>query len=403
MKWEDFILEHDSADLGALALSRERFAGAGIDWDLALITLESRRKLRDKVPEWYACPYLRFPSRLSAEQCSSSVTARYKASVAHESGNSIADLTGGLGVDSWAFAEVFDNVLYNEMQPALADAARHNFACLGAGNIEVKSTELEPGNIDGILGDFRPDVIYLDPARRSSDGRKVFRLEDCTPNILELKDELLAACPRLLLKLSPMADISLVCRQLGNVSRLHVVATGGECKELLLVVERDYPGPYGITIFENGAVMDVPSHLRWTPPSYTAEGGHGFPDVPPRGGYLFEPGKALMKAGAFHFPCLYGLEKIEEHTHIYIGDSVPEELRPFGKTLKILEWVPLNKRTLKDIGKRYPEAGVTAKNIPFTSEQLKNRIGVKEGSDVRIFGLKALEGNIMIVCTPHLS
>lgn len=404
MKFEDFILQHSGDDLARLALSRESHLADVEDWDLALSTLESRRKIRDKVPEWYALPSLRYPFKLSAEQCSSTVTARYKASVAFSAsgGGRIADLTGGLGVDSWAFSSLFDRVLYNEIQATLSEASSYNFAVLGAGGITVRSMELAPGNLTAVLDGFSPDIIFLDPARRALDGRKVFRLEDCTPDVLSLLDELLAACPLLLLKLSPMADISLVCKQLRFVREVHVVATGGECKELLLLLERGFSGTPRTILFEDGATLAVThSGVGDTvkpPPSYAAESGHGFDGVSLPAKWLFEPGKAMMKAGAYGLPCSYGLTKLEEHTHIYVGDVVPEELKPFGKMMQIVEWLPLNKKTLKDLGKRYPEAGVTAKNIPFTSEQLKARLGVKDGNRYRIFGLKAVSGNVLIVC-----
>ena len=443
MEFKDFILAHEGDDLGALALARGRYAAEVEDFDLALTTLEVRRKLRSKVPEWYAVPSLRYPLRISGEQCSSAETARYKAAVAvgtsrneelaqnslrenprvvalREKGQKfvtrdsfcVADLTGGLGVDAWAFAQVASEVLYNEMRPELADAARQNFAALGLTNVQVSCKEVVPGNVAEVLGGFRPDVIFLDPARRSADGRKVFRLEDCQPDVLQLLPELLAACPRLLLKLSPMADITLVCKQLANVKEVHVVVADGECKELLLLLEKGYDGPYEVTVYENGSVINVtggegdmskpslrdPSHTRalraqlWAPPSYAAEGGHGF---------MYEPGKGLLKAGAFELPCGYGLEKLGRHTHLYVGEDVPEALRPFGKVFRVLESAPLDKRSLKDIGTRYPKADVTARNIPLTSDQLRKKLGVADGGPVHIFGLHidALSANYLLVCS----
>ena len=393
MEFAEFILLHDADDLGAFALSRDRFAGEVEDFDLALNTLEARRKLRSKVPEWVALPQLRYPLRLSAEQCSSTQTARYKASVAaNGSAARIADLTGGLGVDSWAFSQVFDEVLYNEMRPELSDAARYNFAQLGVENIIVRNRELRPGGLADVLDGFEPDIIFLDPARRASDGRKVFRLEDCQPDVLQLLPELLAACPRLLLKLSPMADITLVCRQLQNVKAVHVVAAEGECKELLLLLERGYEGSYSTTVYESGSVMEIPGRtgnaeelrqaLSWD-----------------KAACLFEPGKALLKAGAFDLPCAYGLEKLGQHTHLYVGETVPEELRPFGKVFEILEVTPLNNRSIKDVGKRYPSADVTARNIPITSDELRKRLGVRSGASIHIFGVRmdALKDNFLIV------
>ena len=416
MEWVDFILAHEGDDLGKLALARERYVTEVEDFDLALTTLEVRRKLREKVPQWYAVPSLRFPLRVSGEQCSSAETARYKATVAAAAAKGcLADLTGGLGVDSWAFAQVFDRVLYNEMRPELADAARHNFAALGLTNVTVSCAELAAGKLPLILGSFHPDILFLDPARRASDGRKVFRLEDCQPDVLQLLPELLSACPLVLLKLSPMADISLVCKQLGCVKAVHVVGAEGECKEMLLLLDREWNGGYTITAYENG------STLTWSPEEESAAAiqfasaedltpGHSsgttlpsaasFPAPPSSpAGFLFEPGKALMKAGAFRLLCgCFGLKKLDTHTHLYVTEAVPAELAPLGKTFRILETLPLDKRTMKEAGRRYPRAEVTARNIPMTSDELRKRLGCGSGGDIHLFGVRtAAAGNVLLI------
>lgn len=388
MEWREFLLAHEGDDLGKLALARERYVTEVEDFDLALTTLEVRRKLREKVPQWYAVPSLRFPLRVSGEQCSSTETARYKAAVAAAAAKGcLADLTGGLGVDSWAFAQVFDRVLYNEMRPELADAARRNFAELGLSNVTVSCAELAAGKLTLILGSFHPDILFLDPARRAMDGRKVFRLEDCQPDVLQLLPELLSACPLVLLKLSPMADITLVCKQLGCVKAVHVVGAEGECKELLLLLERDYAGPYTLTVYSNGAVAEI-----------SAPSGEPPAQVSPA--WLFEPGKALLKAGAFTWPCRFGLQKLGRHTHAYLSAAPVEALNPFGKWYEILEVTPLNNRSIKELGKKYPRAEVTARNIPLTSEQLRAKLGVKSGGEVHIFGLHAdsPSSNLLIIC-----
>lgn len=397
MEFAEFILEHEGDDLGRLALARDRFLSLLPEFDLALTTLEVRAKLRRKVPEWYAQPALRYPLRVSGEQCSSSATARYKASVAlaacggasAQASFRLADLTGGLGVDSWAFAERFSEVLYNEMRPDLSDAARQNFAALGLSGVRVRNAECRPGHLQEILADFVPDMIYLDPARRASDGRKVFRLEDCQPAVPELLPELFAACPLLLLKLSPMADISLVCKQLGHVREVHVVAAEGECKELLLLLERDWSGPYALTVVEDGAVMALPADAASPTPACSA--------ITLPGSLLFEPGKALLKAGAFDLPCRFGLAKLGRHTHLYAGTEVPASLRPFGKVFRILEAVPLSNRSIKEMGARYPRAEVSARNLPLSSDQLRAKLHVLSGGAVHIFGVKIDgEGNYLL-------
>ena len=323
----------------------------------------------------------------------------------------IADLTGGLGVDSWAFSKRFGQVLYNEMRPELAKAAEHNFRLLGAANIVVRNAALGPlsgalsrtaptahQSVREILGDFRPDMIYLDPARRAEDGRKVFRLEDCRPDVLTLLPELLDACPKLLLKLSPMADISLVCSQLGCVREVHVVAAGGECKELLLLLEKGHEGAYRLFVVEDGAVQEIPGQAG-DDASVANDGLSG--SERPSARFLFEPGKAILKAGAFDWPCRLGLRKLGRHTHLYIGPEPVEELTPFGKWFRILEILPLNKRSLKELASRYPQADVTARNIPLTSEELRARLRVRPGSGIHIFGLHedVSSANLLLVVT----
>lgn len=444
MEFRDYILQHEGDDLGRLALSRDRFRADVPDFDLALTTLESRRKLRLKVPQWYAIPSLQYPLRLSAEQCSSTETARYKASLAAAvaSGTSrtpgasatagtsaeagtilsakraekcqedgpffIADLTGGLGVDSWAFAEVADAVLYNEMNPLLSRAAKHNFPLLGAHNITVRNLKLEPGGLQNILQGFHPDLLFLDPARRASDGRKVFRLEDCQPDVLKLRDELLEVCPRMLLKLSPMADITLVCKQLGCVKEVHVVAAEGECKELLLVLEKGFQGSHRLVVCESGAVAEISGE------DGNSGSGHGnscgprssvpWSDVPETGSWLFEPGKALLKAGAFDWPyTAYGLRKLGRHTHLYISENaIPEALKPFGKCFRISQVEPLGKAGLKVFSKAFPAAEVSARNIPLTSDELRKKLGVRSGGGIHIFGVHvdAASAHFLLATTP---
>ena len=445
MSFADFILQHEGDHPVRLLLARDKYPD--VDIDLAVTTLEVRRKLRTKVPEWYAVPSLVYPFRLSGEQCSSSETARYKASLAlglrregippetvasrplpskmgpsllcgrgwpQVSGGipsrlNVADLTGGMGVDAWAFAQVAEEVLYNEMQVELARATELNFRELGVENVRFRNARVEPGKVREVLDGFEPDVIFLDPARRAEDGRKVFLIEECQPDVLGLLPELFEASRYVLLKLSPMADITMACKRLGaHVKEVHVVAAGGECKELLFLLDRDWSGAPSTFIVEGGAVMEIPDG-----PSTTSTGSAtGSGTVGPlaistgakRSGeiFLFEPGKALLKAGAFELPCgRFGLAKLGQHTHLYVGETVPEELRPFGKVFEILEVMSLNNRTMKEAGKRWPQAEVTARNVPMTSDLLRKKTGCVSGGDIHLFGVRAdavsEAGNYLIV------
>ena len=417
MSFADFILQHEADDPVGLLLARDRYPD--IDLDLAVTTLEVRRRLKTKVPEWYAVPSLIYPFRLSGEQCSSSETARYKAMVCgsslapkpslrdpshkwappsyaaeggHRFGDQtapakerlrIADLTGGMGVDTWAFAQVAEKVLYNEMQVELARATELNFRELGVGNVRFGNCRVEPGKVREVLDGFQPDIIFLDPARRAEDGRKVFLIEECQPDVLGLLPELFEASRFVLLKLSPMADITMACKRLGaHVKEVHVVAAGGECKELLFLLDREWSGGYFLTAYENGC------SLSWTPEE-DASALPVFPESPALSGVLFEPGKALLKAGAFNLPCTrFGLTKLGQHTHLYVGEAVSEELRPFEKVFEVLEVLPLNNRTMKEAGKRWPQAEVTARNVPMTSDLLRRKLGCASGGDIHLFGVR---------------
>ena len=415
-----FVCEHLNDDISRLILNRNKWPE--IDIDMAISCIESRRKLKGKIQEWYDLPELIFPVKLSAEQCSSSATGRYKAdlaqSIAETNGVTrwkIADLTGGLGADSWFFSQKAEAVLYNEMQNPLCEAAKHNFNVLGVDNISISNHTVIASGISGktpdngmtpsdLLASFDPDIVYLDPARRGEGGKKVFLIEECTPDILTLKDEIFSISRHILLKLSPMADITMVCRRLGNVCReVHVVAAGGECKELLIWMDREWNDEYEIIAAE--LHNDRSYHEFRFMPSEEAEAkgqilisGNA---LQADGSYLFEPGKALMKSGCFNLITKkYGIAKLGISTHYYIvGDKEKaEELKGLGKIFRIISISSLDKRSIKAAGRDYPRAEVSARNIPMDTEALKKKLGVTSGDDAHIFGLKSdSAGNLLIV------
>lgn len=411
-KLAEFVSQHMSDDTARLIMNRKRWPD--IDMDMAVNCIEGRRKLKGKVQEWHDNPGLVFPLKLSAEQCSSSATGRYKALLAERiadsaSGWSIADLTGGLGVDSWFFSMKAENVIYNELQTPLCKAARHNFKILEAANISIVNKTAESGNIGNILDGADPDIIYMDPARRGEGGRKVFLIEECTPDVLTLKDELFTFSRHILIKLSPMADINMVCSRLGrNCREVHVVASGGECKELLIWMDREWQDGYTITAVEihnDGSVSEFtfsPSEEKTAKPlSLPGVGEMPIADFCQQGGYLFEPGKALMKAGAFNLISeRFGISKLGSSTHYYIieNEEKAKELSRHGKIYRIIRCSPLDKRSLKAAGNDFPKAEVTARNIPMDTDTLRKKLGTSSGDDIHIFGLRSdKEGNLLFI------
>ena len=420
----EFIIRNENADTARLLLARDRYPD--IDMSLAASTIEVRKKLRRKVPAWYSCPGLVYPRRLSGEQCSSEMTARYKAALAlslheedikaHRDGGDpggdatdagkarprIADLTGGLGVDSWAFSAVAEAVLYNEMDRVLADAAEKNFNALGCTNISVSSLMLasESGHGDKTVSPeeisetFHPDIIFLDPARRDGDGSKVFLPEQCSPDIIGLKDSLLRACRHVMVKLSPMADISMLLDRLGRECRqLHILEYGGECKEIIAVLDRDFSGECSI-LAASAAGPDSWSAMTFSPTGI-AEAAPvtmtGY-EMLSCGAVLFEPGKGLMKAGAFNLLCrMFPMKKLGISTHYYILSDkslIDSRLKYHGKFYSIIGTAPLNNRNIKDFGKKYPHCEVTARNIRMDSDTLRKKLGTSGGGTEHVFGLR---------------
>ena len=462
-----FILEHDGADtfdVRFLTSVRQQF---GADAERVIATLAVRKKLKDKVPQWFAEPSLVYPMPLAGEQCSSSATAFYKASLlrslaasAGKSALRVADLTGGLGVDSWAFSQVAEEVLYNEMDAELADAARGNFAALGRTNIRVSCAEITPDSLPSVLGDFAPDVIFLDPARRSASGRKVFRLADCSPDLIALKDSLLLLCPYVLVKVSPMADIAQLGRELGDcLQAVHCVAVGDECKELLLVLQSgdqtgdlsddpsgtgrsrvaederkcsSQPVRTGLYAVQLPSVWDGSRMLRGAFPLVSCDEEHpaagtintyAILDCSERGeasfledevalreaGMLFVPGPALTKAGAFNLLCShFNLRKLGHSTHLYVpsGADLPAELRLLGKRYRICAVLPFDKTGIREAATRWPKADVTARNLPLDSEGLLKRLGIKTGGAIHLFGFRAdfrdgTSGKYLLAAEPY--
>jgi len=401
MTLKEFIQEHENDDTARLMLSRNRWPD--IDIDKAVTIIECRKKLRTKLPEWYEIPEIIYPDRLSSEQSSSSATAKYKASVASRiaNGGRIADLTGGLGADSLAFSRVASQVMYNEMEPERAEAARHNFPLLGAENISVSSFCVEEaGKSEGAanfwetLKRFSPDLVYMDPARRSSTGSKVFLLEDCSPDVLTLIPDIFGICGNLLLKLSPMADISMLLKRLQEhgawTKELHIVSAGGECKELLLWCTPSTTDDTALIVNENGNI------LRTSIAAESAAVPQFLQDAAQLNSmrFLFEPGKALAKAGLFNAICTMQdnadegtmLLKAGRSTHLYFTDS-QNNASNFGKTFKVIGLAPFCKQGIRDFSAKYPRAEVSARNLPLTSEELRRKLKVQSGGDIHIFGL----------------
>lgn len=405
-KFEDFIIDNENADCARLLMSSAEWPGSPVEGldarNLCVSTIEVRRRLRNKLPRWYSDAGMVYPNRLCGEQCSSESTAAYKAILASRiledvasDNRRIADLTGGLGADSYEFSKVCGSLLYNEMNPDLCAATRHNYARLGVSNVVFTSVMVGRDNVRELLEGFAPAMIYLDPARRSESGRKVFMLEDCSPDLLTLKDALLEISGDVLVKLSPMADISMLVDRLGSCAReIHIVGSGGvhgECKELLVWMQRGWTGGTQLVCID----ADEPQHAFSFTKDEESKASVRFAASQSElmdaatDAMLFEPSSAMMKAGPYRLLAeRFGLTRLGRNVQLYLAPKEldTDELSHLGKLFTIKSVRPFGKSEFKAIAKEWPRCEVSARNLPLTSEELKKKMGVGSGSNIHIFG-----------------
>lgn len=352
------------------------------------IQIKEQDKLESKLPSWAGFDLV-VPESLNLQQCSSEITARYKASLV-KPGCKVADLTGGLGADSWAFANVASELWYNERNEELCSAVKRNFSVLGISNVVFNSFDISPSETEwrDALAVFAPDVIYLDPARRDAAGRKLFLLEDCSPDVPALMPALLDIAPRVLVKVSPMADLTMLERRLNGVlESLHVVGAGGECKELLCICARD-SSFRGVQLFDDGNVFSngMVSRRESLPVAIKPVGKAPVVDTLRRTEpLLFVPSAAMVKSGLGPGISISGYS---------------EELSHFGKYYTIIDNLPFASSVIKTLAHRFPQAEVTARGLPLSSEELRKKLGVKPGGSIHIFAC-VLDGERRLLVCKH--
>ncbi len=341
--------------------------------------IEGWQRLREKVPVWAAIDDLLYPVRLSLEQCSGEPAAHYKASVvarlfaeeiaAHQP-LSMADLTGGLGVDFSFLAPLFTTATYVEQQAELVELARHNFPLLGLHHAEC----IVADGIDYFRDMLAVDLLFLDPARRDGAGRKTVLIEDCRPDVKVLLPQLLQKCRVLMFKLSTMLDLRQAIDALGCVAEAHVFSAMGECKDLLLVCRKDYS--------DKTAVFCANERTSFS--FYLSdETSISAPLAEQIEGYLYEPDAAVMKAGAYKTIAVrYNLRKLHPNTHLYVSDKYCGDFP--GRVFKIDRWIGFSKKELRELS-TLKRANLSVRNFPATVAELRKRLKLQEGGDTYLF------------------
>lgn len=387
---------HLRDEVAALALKASRFPGIDFAWVLRQIA--GYQAIERKLPSWYAQKGLEFPASLPLEQCSSEQAAVYKRQLLSQTlvtsaGGHLhgADLTGGLGVDACFLSPLFETYDYVERQEGLCRLARHNFTVLGRDNVRVLHQSAE----DYLQQAAPLDFVFLDPARRDGKGRKVAALSDCEPDVLLLLPLLREKARHVLLKLSPMLDISLALKQLPQTTQVHVVAVDNECRELLLLVDcqvATHARPYcrtvnlraGRPVQEFGFFLDE-------------MGGFEPRIASTPGTWLYEPNAALMKSGGHGLAAReLSLGKLHPNSQLYTGDSlwpdypgrifrVKEALNPSGKDTR---------RLLTGAG-----YSVCVRNYPESPDEIRKKYKLKEDPRRFLFATTLGDGrHVLLSC-----
>ena len=374
-----FIRENLNADVPTLALKK---APVGTDVSLALRQIAARQLLMKKVPSWAENEDLLFPAHLSIEQCSSESSAKYKANLLE--GETFVDLTGGLGIDTYFISQHFQQADYVERQAELCDLAKHNFEVLKA-NVKVWNETAE----EYLEHCTQKDCIFIDPARRDEHGRKTVSISDCTPDVAALQEVLLEKANKVMVKLSPMLDISKALEELHHVSEIHVVAVANECKELDVIMERGYQGEPKFVCVN---LLTQQPEMRFTMEeerncmSRHADGVSN---------YFYEPNPAVMKAGCFRLLTeRYNVFKLHKNSNLYTSEQLVPDFP--GRIFEVEGWAPYNKKLKQTLLANVEKASIAVRNFPLSVAELRKTLKIGDGDETYLFAT-TLKGEQKVV------
>ncbi len=383
---KQFISENIDKDLHQLTLQSNRFTL--VDFPLAIRQISGKQKIRNKIPSFYNNQNIHYPAQLSLEQSSSETTAIYKSSRCE--GNSLVDLTGGFGVDCYFLSSHFKHVIYIEQQAELCKLAELNFLALGANHIQIVNSETEK-----FLTEMHAvDWIYIDPARRNLAGKKLVLISDCEPNVVALLEQIMKKADNVMIKLSPMMDVSAAIHQLHSISEIHILAIENECKEILLILNHDLTKNIQVRTINFGKnnqnqcfdfIMNDETESNST---FTSEPGK----------YLYEPNAAVMKSGAFKMVGnYYKLLKLHINTHLYTSNELKTDFP--GRIFEVNKIWGNSKYELKELVKLIPKANISTRNYPLTVDELRKKVKIRDGGDTFIFACTlSNEQKVLIEC-----
>ena len=376
---KQYIRENLNADVPTLALKK---APVGTDVSLALRQIAARQLLQKKVPSWAENEDLLFPVHLSIEQCSSEASAKYKAALLQ--GQTFADLTGGLGVDTYFISQYFQQADYVERQAELCDLARHNFEVLKA-DVKVWNETAE----EYLSHCEAKDCIFIDPARRDEHGRKTVSISDCTPDVAALQDLLLQKSKTVMIKLSPMLDISKALEELHHVKEVHVVAVANECKELDVILERGFEGEpefVCVNLLTSQPELHFTQEEERNCPVRIAEGVFN---------YLYEPNPEAMKAGCFKLLTQrFDVLKLHKNSNLYTSETLVTDFP--GRIFEVKGWASYNKKVKQTLLHDVDKASIAVRNFPLSVAELRKALKISDGDETYLFAT-TLKGEQKVV------
>ncbi|MTE25504.1 THUMP-like domain-containing protein [Winogradskyella ouciana] len=380
---QEFINSHINSDVSSLLLKGLPFEG--IDAKLIIEQIEAKKRSEKKLPTWFKTENIYYPNKLNTEQTSSEITAQYKADLV--SGKNLIDLTGGFGVDAFYFSKQVENVIHCEIKSGLSKIVAHNFDQLQVSNVEC----INENGIETLKKlDQQFDWIYIDPSRRDDSKNKVFLITDCTPNVKTYQGLFLKYAENVMIKTSPLLDISATLLEISNVKEIHVVAVNNEVKELLWILERNYSGSVLIK------TVNIQKENQQTFDFYYDEESTAKVEYTRPSNYLYEPNSAILKAGAFKSVSYdLGVKKLHKHSHLYTSKTLIDFP---GRRFNIENVVPFNKKAFSKL--KIQKANITTRNFPLSVSNIRKKFKVKDGGTIFLFFTTNLEDEkIILICS----
>ncbi|MBL7873017.1 MAG: hypothetical protein JNM78_15475 [Cyclobacteriaceae bacterium] len=387
---QEYLVEHEPDDERGLVLKQKEILG--LPAAVIASQLHGRKTAKTKLPTWYKTKGIVYPPTINLEQCSSEACASFKASFLKEmipKRSVTADLTGGLGVDSYFLSKVFETIHHVDENEAVLEMAKQNHKALGAHAIKHQTGTAEQF-IENSSNTF--DLVYIDPSRRDQQSRKVFRLADCSPDITALQSIIFGKSNYLLVKASPLLDIQQGLRELFFVRKVFVVSVSNECKELLFLAEKNYSGTVqieAVDLSNSGLVRSSFIFSIEEEQEATSEWNEPLE-------YLYEPNASIMKAGAFKLAGeRYQLNKLNANTHLYTSIQL---ITDFPGRIFRVEHLNPDKKELHNLLPT-KQVNVLTRNYPLRPEELKKKLNVRDGGDKYLIGFSSEKKKYLGLCS----